>query len=129
VPYDPADPKWVQFRRLLLGTMVECLAEAGLAADLATARIEFDRESEFRVPRLDNAMRFKGRFTARATSPPPEAPALEALRARLAAQWPVLVSTLDVIPLGDRLTPTRNELAVSTTPDGALRVVFDLEAD
>jgi hypothetical protein len=128
VPYDSTDRQWIQFRRLLLGTVVECLAEAGLAADLATARIEFDRESEFRVPRLDNWMRFKGLFTAR-TPTRPGARELEALRASLVAQWPVLVSTLDVIPLGDRLTPTRNELIVTTGPDGALRIAFDLEAD
>ena len=36
--------KWTQFRRLLLGVVVECLAEAEVDVVLRSIRIEFDRD-------------------------------------------------------------------------------------
>ncbi len=121
---------WDQFRRLLLGTVVEALLEAGLAVEFSTLRISFGPDSAFRVPRLDNYMRFVGALEARLTGPAP-AGAVEAARARLSQAWPALLSVLD-IPVGDRLTSERNHLTVrvDSGPAGAvLRVDFDLEAD
>lgn len=117
---------WDQFRRLLLGTVIELLLDAGVRLDFATIRIEFDDRSEFRVPRLDNYMRFSGRLTGRLASDV-DADTLEQLRRQLRRAWPALLEVVD-IPIGDRLTEERNRVEVSET-DGELVVRFDLAAD
>ena len=121
------DPRWTQFRRLLLGTVVESLLEAKIAVEFASIQIAFDPASEFRVPRLDNYMRFKGSVTA-TVSRAPDPASTRALADHLRQVWPVLLSAVDV-PVGDRLTSERNEIEVRWIEPNRLEVLFDLEAD
>jgi len=120
---------WNQFRRLLLGTVVEGLLAEQVQIDFSSLRIDFDKDSDFRVPRLNNYMRFKGALKARLLSvPTPQAEA--GLEARLLQAWPELLAVVD-IPIGDRLTSDRNHIDVvfeRSDPPG-LRVDFDLVAD
>jgi len=120
---------WDQFRRLLLGTVVEAMLAEDLQVAFASIQIEFDRNSAFHVPRLDNYMRFSGELRADLLAAP--APAVEArLETRLRAAWPELLAVID-IPIGDRLTADRNVIDVvfeRGTPE-RLRVRFDLAAD
>jgi len=121
-----SDPKWIQFRRLLLGTVIEALLKAGIAVDFPSIEIAFDPESEFRVPRFDNYMRFKGWLKANVTAAPSTASQANLVRI-LKEAWPSLLDALD-LPVGDKLTSDRNEIEVVV--DGqALTVRFDLEAD
>lgn len=119
-------PMWVWFRRLFLGTVIEALLEDGVAVDFQSISIRFEDESRFQVPHLDNYMRFTGvvEATLSGGAPPEEAGSLQA---RLLEAWPALVAVVD-IPVGDRLTPDRNHIAVEIEGD-RLRVRFDLEAD
>lgn len=117
---------WNQFRRLLLGTVIEALLEERVPLDFASLSIVFDPDSEFKVPRLDNYMRFKGRVTARLGGTIEEEPRRR-LERRLASTWPELLTTLD-IPVGDRLASTRNDLFVAVQGD-TITIRFDLEAD
>lgn len=119
-------PLWRQFRRLLLGSVVEGLLDAGVAVDFASIHIRFDDASVFRVPRLDNYMRFVGVLTATVREPPSPA-ALDRLRVSLRALWPELLSVLD-LPIGDALTAERAQIDVALAGD-ALTVRFDLSAD
>lgn len=119
-------PLWRQFRRLLLGSVVEGLLDAGVAVDFGSIRIRFDDASVFRVPRLDNYMRFVGVLTATVRDPPPPA-ALDRLRVALRTLWPELLSVLD-LPIGDALTAERTHLDVTLVGD-ALTIRFDLSAD
>lgn len=125
-PDTATNPLWRQFRRLLLGSVVECLLDAGVAVDFATIHIEFTDDSVFRVPRLDNYMRFVGSVTATPTAPPP-AHRLARLQELLEECWPELLSTLD-IPIGDRLTADNTHIR-ATVSGGRLTVQFDLSAD
>ena len=125
--YDATDKKWQQFRRLLLGTVVENLIHLHIDVDIPSTRIDFDPESVFKVPRLDNYMRFKGRFLAPLATPPDEG-ALCELRTALSRSWEELLAAMSVIPLGDRLTSTNNEISIDLRPD-RLELAFDLEAD
>lgn len=120
------DARWAQFRRLLLGTVVEFITRAGVKVDVTTLAISFDPASRFEVPRLDNYMRFKGTVTGSLLGEPDDA-ALGRLKASLASAWPELISAID-LPIGDRLTPDRNDIAVSRS-GATLTVAFDLEAD
>ncbi len=117
---------WNQFRRLLLGTVVELLLEEGLPLDFRSIRIDFHRESDFRVPRLDNFMRFKGEVEAALTEAPPDG-AEQRLSARLLKVWPELLAVVD-LPVGDRLTQERNEVVVRIEAN-RVSVRFDLVAD
>lgn len=119
-------PLWRQFRRLLLGSVVEGLLDAGVAVDFASIRIRFDDASVFRVPRLDNYMRFVGVLSASVREPPAPA-ALDRLRAALRTLWPELLSVLD-LPIGDALTAERTHIEVTLSGD-ALTIRFDLSAD
>lgn len=120
------DPMWNQFRRLLLGTVVEVLLEERVAIDFRSLRIDFHSDSEFRVPRLDNYMRFKGELVGTLTEPAPRGADLR-LRQAMEGAWPQLLSVVD-IPIGDRLTPDRNHVRVQIE-ETILRVHFDLVAD
>jgi hypothetical protein len=124
---DTTDRKWTQFRRLMLGTVVECLRDAGVDVAFGSLRIEFDRSSEFRVPRFDNYMRFVGNVRATLTGPLDER-AAAALASRLRDAWTELVAALDM-PIGDRLTPERSEIELQRPAPDELVVRFDLEAD
>lgn len=124
---NPSDPKWVQFRRLLLGTVIESLLDAQVAVDFRSIRIAFDSKSEFRVPRLDNYMRFRGALTTRVTEPLTDE-ARSRLDASLRRAWPSLLQALD-LPVGDRLTSERNDIEVDLGEGGKLTISFDLEAD
>ncbi|MCU0693497.1 MAG: hypothetical protein MUF54_19075 [Polyangiaceae bacterium] len=126
MPTSPRDPMWNQFRRLLLGTVVECLLRTRVEVAFSSIWIAFDPESDFRVPRFDNYMRFKGTLTATLAAPP-DGHALPALRDLLQEAWKELLSVLD-LPIGDRLTAKRTQLEVIAS-DGQLRIHFDLEAD
>ncbi len=117
---------WDQFRRLLLGTVIEVLLEHDVEVDFKSIEIVFDRESKFNVPRLNNYMRFKGSLRARAVSEVPTS-TQRALTSAMRATWPQLLKVVD-IPIGDRLTPERTVVQVGVT-DGVLIVAFDLEAD
>jgi hypothetical protein len=117
---------WNQFRRLLLGTVVECLLRTRVEVAFSSIWIAFDPESDFRVPRFDNYMRFKGTLTATLAAPP-DGQALPALRDLLQEAWQDLLSVLD-LPIGDRLTAKRTQLDVVASDD-QLRIHFDLEAD
>lgn len=122
---------WNVFRRVVLGTVVEILVEEAVAIDLPSVVITFDRDSEFRVPRIDNFMRFKGTFRASLPGGVDEA-RLRRVEARLRAVWPELLGTLE-LPVGDRLTGERADVRaeVEARPDGrpGLCVRFDLAAD
>ncbi len=117
---------WDQFRRLLLGTVVEVLLEHDVEVDFKSIEITFDRESKFNVPRLNNYMRFKGSLRARAMNEvPPHTQ--RALSNSMRSTWPALLKVVD-IPIGDRLTPERTHVQVGIT-ESILVVAFDLEAD
>ena len=120
---------WNQFRRLLLGTVVESLLDEDLSIDFRTLRIQFSEQSEFRVPRLDNYMRFHGELHADLLAPP-AAGAEARLEATLRKAWPELLAVLD-IPIGDRLGDEKNHIDASFEAGSPARVVvrFDLEAD
>jgi hypothetical protein len=127
MPPNLSDPRWVQFRRLLLGTVIESLLASKVAVDFPTIRISFDSESDFRVPRLDNYMRFKGKLEARLTAPP--APGTEATLARSLQQaWLSLLGALD-LPIGDKLTSDRDDVTVRFEAGDTMVLQFDLEAD
>jgi hypothetical protein len=124
-------PMWKQFRRLLLGTVIEYLLEAQVKVVFETISITFHRESEFRVPRLNNYMRFKGDLSAQLAAPVSPAE-IRTLQDRVRQGWPELLKVVD-IPIGDRLTPEKNHVK-ATVRDGAagvkeLHLEFDLEAD
>lgn len=117
---------WNQFRRLLLGTVIEELLAAGVRLDFASIRIQFDDRSVFNVPRLDNYMRFSGSLTATLLEPL-DPGKIASLQARLRGTWPELLKVLD-LPIGDRLTEERGEVTVRV--DGTrLQILFDLSAD
>ena len=123
-------PVWTQFRRLLLGTVIEALLEEEIDVAFSTIAIAFDDASAFQVPRLNNYMRFKGQLTAQLPAAP-DAAALARLRARLEGVWPEILAVMD-IPMGDRLGSERNHVQVAVTSDEngeLLAVTFDLEAD
>lgn len=120
-------PLWRQFRRLLLGSVVECLLDAGVAIDFASITIRFDDDSVFRVPRLDNYMRFSGVLTARLLGPPDPA-TLDRLRTGLRRLWPELLSVLE-LPIGDALTAERAHVDATCADGTTLTVRFDLSAD
>lgn len=117
---------WAHFRRLLLGTVIEGLLESGVEVAFPSIQISFTDQSAFRVPRLDNYMRFHGELTATLLRPLEPASA-RALESRLKRAWPELLAVVD-IPIGDRLTNDRNEVHVTVAGD-RLKVSFDLEAD
>ena len=124
----PSEALWAQLRRLLLGTVVEALLAADAAVAFSSLRIDFDDDSTFRVPRLNNYMRFKGAVQADLRSPLTQ-PQLDTLQVALRQAWPELLAVVD-IPFGDRLTDERNTIAVTVSADGEqLRVDFDLAAD
>ncbi len=122
----PDTPLWRQFRRLLLGAVVESLLEAGVRVDFPTLAVSFDDTSVFRVPRFDNYMRFAGTIQARVLAPP-AATAVADLQDRLRRVWPELLSIIE-LPIGDSLTSDRMRLDVTVDGD-ALTVRFDLAAD
>ena len=117
---------WNFFRRLLLGTVVETLLEHGVAVDFSTIAIDFHDTSAFKVPRLDNYMRFHGQLSARVVGPLDEA-ARRGIEASLRRTWPELLKVVD-IPIGDRLEDERNQVRVVMLDD-RMTVHFDLEAD
>jgi hypothetical protein len=118
---------WNQFRRLILGTVLELLLEEQVPVDFTTVQIRFDESrSAFKVPRLDNYMRFVGTLTANLTRPF-SASDLPRIQKRLLEAWPDLCGVLK-IPVGDRLEPTINRIELRL--DGnRLELSFDLEAD
>lgn len=120
-------PLWRQFRRLLVGAVVEAFVEAGVEADLPTLTVRFDDESAFRVPRLDNYMRFKGQVSVRLRAPISPVARTRVL-GRLRQVWPELLSVLD-LPIGDALTAERAEVQLVDGGDQELTVRFDLSAD
>lgn len=122
----PDSPLWRQFRRLLLGAVVELLLDAGIVVEFASLRIDFEDDSVFRVPRLDNYMRFVGTVTGRCPVPP-DAAAQAQLRARMTALWHELLSVVE-LPIGDKLTNDRAHVDVRVDGD-VLTVRFDLAAD
>lgn len=119
-------PLWPQFRRLLLGAVVESLVAEDVDVDVPSMSIRFDEQSAFRVPRLDNYMRFSGTVSGRLRGEP--APGLSGrLQRRLAGIWQELVDALD-IPIGDGLTVAREEVRVDVA-SGTITIRFDLSAD
>jgi hypothetical protein len=121
-----SDPKWVQFRRVILGTVIDCLREAKIDVDVPSIQLSLDESSKFQVPRLDNYMRFKGSFVAQSSAPISPA-ALDVFRRGISGAWASLVGIID-IPLGDRLTPDRSDVQIKLDAE-TLRIDFDLEAD
>ncbi len=120
---------WEQFRRLLLGTVIEYLLEEGVQVEFSSIRIEFHDESAFKVPRLDNYMRFKGALSAELRAPVGD-DTLRRLERVMRSAWPSLLKVVD-IPIGDRLTLDKNHLRAMVHGDapGVLEVAFDFEAD
>ena len=120
------EPIWAWFRRLFLGTVIEAFLETGIAVRFSSLKIRFGDDSRFRIPHIDNYMRFTGTVEA-ALSVDVDPAAIERLETTLRQAWPSLVAVVD-IPVGDRLTSERNDIRV--TVDGTcIRVHFDLEAD
>lgn len=122
---------WSLFRRMFLGTVVEALVEEHISIDFPSLTIAFAEGSEFRVPRLDNYMRFTGSVKAVVLGGL-DANSQARVDARLRAVWPEIVKLLE-IPVGDRLTEERNQVKLTRTagPDGKswLEIGFDLVAD
>jgi hypothetical protein len=117
---------WTQFRRLLLGTVVEVFQEHGIQTDVATLELSFHDDSDFKVPRLNNYMRFKGHVRAPLDADVPSG-ALHAVRRDLLGVWPDLLQVVK-IPVGDKLTSDKNQVDVQVV-SRELRVQFDLIAD
>lgn len=124
-----AEHQWTQFRRLLLGTVLEVLLDQGAALDATTLSIAFDPRSRFQVPRFDNYMRFSGSFQADVLAPLEPAAAGRVERGLVDA-WMGILKSIE-LPVGDKLTNTKAEVRVSLGgPEGTrLTVAFDLEAD
>jgi len=123
-------PLWNQFRRLFLGTVVEAMLAEEIEVEFRSIAIHFDRESDFRVPRLNNYMRFKGCIDA-ALPAGLAAHRPRALRRRLLGAWPEMLKVVD-IPIGARLPSDRNHgEVVHQVSDGGERLLirFDLIAD
>jgi len=121
---------WHQFRRLILGTVVEYLLDHKVQIVFETISITFHSESDFRVPRLNNYMRFKGDLQAKLLSEMTPTKVLE-LERGVRETWPELLKVVD-IPIGDRLTSEKNHVKVSETgasDDRRLLIEFDLIAD
>lgn len=117
---------WNQFRRLLLGTVADILLEEKIPMDFSTFEIHFDPDSVFKVPRLDNYMRFKGSFSVSIDSTlPPDR--LARIEQKLSGAWRELVGVLD-IPIGDRLT-LESDLIRARNEGSKLVATFDLSAD
>ena len=106
--------------------MVEVFQKHGIQTDVATLELAFHGDSEFKVPRLNNYMRFKGHVNAPLGAPVAPS-AQDALRRELMRVWPDLLRVVK-IPVGDRLESERNEVQVSVVGE-SLRVEFDLIAD
>lgn len=120
------DAAFVQFRRLLLGVVVEVVIETGIAADLSGVTLAFEPESGFRFLWVDNWMRFRG--WVRVPMHGPADPAMvHAVEERFAAVWPQIVGAFAAMPLVDRLAITRQGVIV--TVGEVLEIRFDLEAD
>ena len=119
------DP-FVQFRRMLLGTMLEILRDSKLDIDLSGLTLGFEPESGFRFLWVDNWLRFKG-FVRVPLRKPASDVEVEDLRVRMLAIWPEVLATIGTLPLADRLECTKHEVTV--TAGEALDVRFDLEAD
>ncbi|HJN74632.1 MAG TPA: hypothetical protein QGF58_11925 [Myxococcota bacterium] len=117
---------WDFFRRLLLGTVVEVLLEHGVAVDFSSISIDFHDDSAFRVPRLNNYMRFHGQLTATVIGELDDR-ARRGIESSLRRTWPELLKVVD-IPIGDRLTEDRNQVRVELVGQ-RMTVSFDLEAD
>lgn len=118
---------WLWFQRVLLGTLLERFGAHGVAVDASTLVLGFDEDSLFRYPALDNKLRFVG--SARATllrEVPPGV--VDALQADLDKAWPDLVQQMQRIPVPDRLTVTRNKIALAVD-SGTFELHFDLVAD
>jgi hypothetical protein len=121
---------WAQFRRLVLGTVVELFVAEKLPIDVGTLSIQFDTDSRFEVPRFNNYMRFKGEVKGALLHRPDEA-VLRRLEASLRRVWPELLTVVD-IPIGDKLTVENALVSVSiddSTATPILRLRFDLSAD
>jgi hypothetical protein len=125
-PTEDRGPMWTWFRRIFFGAVIEGLLEQGVVVDFASLALSFGDRSRFQVPHIDNYMRFSGEMTATVAEAPSPA-TLDALRATLLEAWPSLVGVVD-IPVGDRLTVERNDIAVTIEGD-RIRITFDLEAD
>jgi hypothetical protein len=123
----PDGAVWPWFHRVLVGTFVEGLVEAGIAVDAATIALRFDDGCVFQFPALDNHLHFVGVVTAELVSGV-EAAGLDELRSSFEPAWPALVKELRRFPLPDRLRVTRNEVALSIE-GSTLALAFDLEAD
>lgn len=119
-------PLWPQFRRLLLGAVVESLVAEGVDVDVPSLTIRFDEESAFRVPRLDNYMRFSGTVAGRLRGEADPTLAIR-MQQRLSSIWRELVSAVD-IPIGDGLSVVREEVCVEQQ-GGTISIRFDLSAD
>lgn len=121
------DPRaFAQFRRLLVGVVVEILHDERIDIDLTGLETGFEPESGFRFLWFDNWMRFRGWVRAPLRAEP-DAGTLGRLQQRFEAVWPEIVGALGAMPLADRLDITRQEVSVSAA--GALEIRFDLEAD
>lgn len=115
-----------QFRRLLVGVVVEVLGASGLPVDLGRLEVGFEPDSGFRFRWVDNWMRFHG--WARAPLVGEVDPAgVARVHAEFEGVWPEIVGALHELPLADRLDVTRQ--VVSVTAGDALEIRFDLEAD
>ncbi len=117
---------WTQFRRLLLGTMVEIFQDQGISTDVTALELDFHEGSAFKVPRIDNYMRFKGHVRAPLSTPLSET-AIASLERELLRVWPDLLQVVK-IPIGDRLEKVKNRVRLQVTPE-ELRIEFDLIAD
>ena len=123
-----AELQWIQFRRLLLGTVIEALLAEGAALEFASIAIAFDpKRSRFDVPRFNNYMRFAGQLTADLVQPLEAAASARVERGLLRA-WDELLRSIE-LPVGDKLTNEKSEVRVTCAAGTALTVAFDLEAD
>ena len=125
VSQDPV--AFAQFRRLLVGIVVELLQSQHIHADISGLQATFAPESGLRFLWFDNWMRFRGQIDIPlhpSATPPDQADLSRAFH----AVWPEIIAALTSLPLADRLEIARNEVLVQISAE-TITIQFDLEAD
>ena len=125
-----ADFQWTQFRRLLLGTVIEELLKVGAQLEFSSIAIAFDDKSKFQVPRFNNYMRFVGSLEGVLLAELDDR-ARGGVERGLLSSWDDILKSVE-LPVGDNLTNEKSDVTVTVTGQKGswrLRVAFDLEAD
>lgn len=121
---DDDDELWVQFRRFLLGTVVEVFAAHDLHLDVAGLQLDFDRQaSRFHYPALNSELCFIGSVHAPLLQHVQDTEALERAAKGI---WPEIVRLVR-LPVFGAMKVERNQVEVEEI-GGSIVIRFDLEA-